>query len=87
MSKARKDVISRAFRKLDKTGDGVITIEDLKGVYNVKKHPEFLNGQKTEDQLFRTFLDSFEPNSAEADGQVSSSLTKITKKIQVFSDR
>ncbi|XP_071800052.1 calcyphosin-like protein isoform X2 [Asterias amurensis] len=71
MSKARKDVISRAFRKLDKTGDGVITIEDLKGVYNVQKHPEFLNGQKTEDQLFRKFLDSFEPNSAEADGQIT----------------
>ena len=31
MSRARKDVINEAFNKLDKTGDGVITVEDLKG--------------------------------------------------------
>ena len=31
MSKARKDVICEAFNKLDKTGDQVITIDDLKG--------------------------------------------------------
>ena len=78
MSQTRKGVISKAFRKLDKTGDGVITIEDLKGVYNVKKHPKFINGEKTEDQLFRQFLDSFEPNSAEADGQVNTVYQYIT---------
>lgn len=31
MSKARKAIINEAFNKLDKTGDQVITIEDLKG--------------------------------------------------------
>jgi len=31
MSKARKDIIGDAFNKLDKTGDQVITIDDLKG--------------------------------------------------------
>lgn len=31
MSKSRKEIIAKAFHKLDKTGDGVITIEDLKG--------------------------------------------------------
>ena len=32
MSKSRVDIIMKAFVKLDKTGDGVITIEDLKGL-------------------------------------------------------
>ena len=32
MSKSRIDIIMKAFVKLDKTGDGVITIEDLKGL-------------------------------------------------------
>ena len=70
MSNARKEVIMQAFRKLDKTGDGVITIEDIRGVYNVKKHPKYLNGEKTEDGLFRQFLDSFEPDKSKADGMV-----------------
>ncbi|ELW53493.1 Calcyphosin-like protein [Tupaia chinensis] len=47
-------------RKLDKTGDGVITIEDLRGVYNVKHHPKYQNGEWTEEQVFRKFLDNFD---------------------------
>ena len=31
MSKSRKAIINKAFNKLDKTGDGFITSEDLKG--------------------------------------------------------
>jgi Ca2+-binding EF-hand superfamily protein len=31
MTQSRKDVIMRAFKKLDKTGDGKITVEDLTG--------------------------------------------------------
>ncbi|XP_072371693.1 calcyphosine-like b isoform X3 [Scyliorhinus torazame] len=60
MSNARKEIIQQAFRKLDKTGDGVITIEDLRGVYNAQHHPKYQNGEWTEEQVFRTFLDSFD---------------------------
>lgn len=70
MSQARKEVVLQAFRKLDKTGDGVITIEDLKGVYNVKSHPKYLNGEWTEDQVFRKFLDNFD-SPYDKDGQVN----------------
>ncbi|XP_072903952.1 calcyphosine-like b isoform X2 [Hemitrygon akajei] len=60
MSNARKEIITQAFRKLDKTGDGVITIEDLRGVYNAKHHPKYQNGEMTEEQVFRIFLDNFD---------------------------
>ncbi|XP_060698250.1 calcyphosine-like b [Hemiscyllium ocellatum] len=60
MSNARKEIIQQAFRKLDKTGDGVITIEDLRGVYNAKHHPKYQNGEWTEEQVFRIFLDNFD---------------------------
>ena len=36
MSDARKRVIGEAFNKLDKSGDGFITIDDVLGVYDVK---------------------------------------------------
>ncbi|XP_062269015.1 calcyphosine-like b isoform X2 [Platichthys flesus] len=70
MSKARKEVVMQAFRKLDKTADGVITVEDLRGVYNAKYHPKYQNGEWTEDQVFRTFLDSFD-TPYDKDGKVT----------------
>ncbi|XP_008628825.1 calcyphosin-like protein [Corvus cornix cornix] len=70
MSNARKEIIMQVFRKLDKTGDGVITIEDLRGVYNVKYHPKYQNGDWTEDQVFRAFLDNFD-SPYEKDGRVT----------------
>ena len=68
MSNHRKDLINQAFRKLDKSGDGIVTVEDLKGVYNVKKHPKYLNGEWTEDRCLRQFLDTFDSN--DKDGKV-----------------
>lgn len=63
MSNHRKGLIQQAFQKLDKSGDGVITVEDLYGVYSVKKHPKYLNGEWTEERCLRQFLDSFDtPN-------------------------
>ncbi|XP_026794604.2 calcyphosine-like b isoform X2 [Pangasianodon hypophthalmus] len=70
MSNARKEVIMQAFRKLDRTGDGVITVEDLRGVYNVKHHPKYQNGEWTEEQIFRKFLDSFD-SPDDKDGKVT----------------
>ncbi|KAM6902378.1 calcyphosine-like b isoform 1-T1 [Xenentodon cancila] len=70
MSNARKEVVMQAFRKLDKTGDGVITIEDLRGVYNAKYHPKYQNGDWTEEQVFRTFLDNFD-SPYDKDGKVT----------------
>ncbi|KAM6985745.1 calcyphosine-like b isoform 2-T2 [Aplochiton taeniatus] len=70
MSNARKEVIMQAFRKLDKSGDGVITVEDLRGVYNAKYHPKYQNGEWTEEQVFRTFLDSFD-SPYDKDGKVT----------------
>ncbi|KAJ8026389.1 Calcyphosin-like protein [Holothuria leucospilota] len=84
MSKARKDVILKAFRKLDKTGDGVITIEDLKGVYNVKNHPKYLNGEMTEEQVFTKFLESFEAGSDQIDGKVWPSFFLVSSIVFFF---
>ena len=36
------------FRKLDKTGDGVVTVDDLKGVYNPIHHKKYKSGEYTE---------------------------------------
>lgn len=69
MSSARKQTIDQAFQKFDKTGDGVVTIEDLQGVYNGKHHPKYKSGEWTEEQVFRSFLENFD-SPYDKDGKV-----------------
>lgn len=60
MSKARVALIDAAFKKLDKTGDGIITVDDMKGVYHADRHPKYISGEKTRDDIFNQFLSNFE---------------------------
>ena len=51
MSKARVDLIEKAFQKLDKSGDGKVTVKDLRGTYNVTHHPKYKSGEWTKKQV------------------------------------
>ncbi|KAI3386993.1 hypothetical protein SNEBB_004800 [Seison nebaliae] len=64
MNGRRRELIAKAFTKLDKTGDGRITVEDLRGVYDPRKHPKYQNGEWTEDQCLKQFLKCFEASSS-----------------------
>jgi len=58
-------MIDSAFGKMDKTGDGVITVDDLKLAYNVSQHPKYLSGEKTADELLKKFMDVFQPGDTD----------------------
>lgn len=58
----------KAFQKFDRDGSGVIDINDLKGVYNAKNHPDVINGKKTEEEILGEFLDTFEVHLSIASG-------------------
>lgn len=60
MNPFRKQLVKRAFDKLDRNGNGIIEIDDIKGVYNAKFHPEVKAGKKTEEEVLFEFLDTFE---------------------------
>ena len=70
MSESRKKIVHQAFKKLDKTGDGEITVADLRGVCNVKCHPLYISGEESEENILKKFLGNFEQNSIK-DGIVS----------------
>lgn len=66
---SRLAVVKMAFKKADKTGDGVLTTDDLKKVYNAREHKKYKNGEWTEKQVFEDFLHNFEPD--DKDGKVT----------------
>lgn len=49
LSPARRALVEKVFRKLDRDGSGVIDIDDVRQIYNASKHPDVLQGKKTEE--------------------------------------
>ncbi|KXJ15939.1 calcyphosin-like protein [Exaiptasia diaphana] len=60
MNDSRTKIVMKAFEKCDKTGDGVITVKDLKGVYNVRQHKKFQSGEWDERRCLEEFLHNFD---------------------------
>ncbi len=54
----------------------MITVDDLRGIYIVKNHPKYMNGEWSEDQVLRHFLECFEYGQ-HVDGVVSIRLDSI----------
>jgi hypothetical protein len=60
MNSFRKMLVGKAFNIMDKDKSGVIDINDIKGVYNAKFHPDVKAGKRTEDEILGEFLETFE---------------------------
>ncbi|XP_046337026.1 calcyphosin-like protein [Haliotis rufescens] len=60
MSESRMDLVKKAFKKLDETGDGIVTDQDLVKKYDIKHHPKYKSGEWTATQCRRSFLDTFD---------------------------
>ncbi len=69
MSGRRKALINQAFDIIDQDHDGIITVADMECSYNAKKHPKYINGEWTEDQVFGNFLKEFDSQD-HPDGKV-----------------
>ena len=47
------------------------SISPFLAVYKVTEHPKYKNGEWSEDQVFKEFLESFEPDPSSRDAKVS----------------
>mmetsp|Transcript_4686 Transcript_4686/g.5607 ORF Transcript_4686/g.5607 Transcript_4686/m.5607 type:complete len:510 (-) Transcript_4686:408-1937(-) len=72
MNKRREQMVLLAFDVMDKDKSGIIDEEDIASVYNAKKHPDVIEGKKTEKEILDQFLEGFEGNpNSEHDGKVT----------------
>lgn len=60
MNTFRKMLAGKAFSIMDKDKSGVLDINDIKGVYNAKFHPDVKSGKRSEDEILGEFLETFE---------------------------
>jgi hypothetical protein len=60
MNQFRTQIVLKAFKKIDYNGDGVLDINDIKGKYDASKHPDVKSGKKTENEVLKEFLETFE---------------------------
>ncbi len=60
MNNFRRKLVDQAFDILDKTGNGVIEMDDITDTYNARYHPDVRDGKKTEEEVLMEFLETFE---------------------------
>ena len=60
MNRRREGLVKKAFAVIDTDKSGVLDLNDIRGRYNAKKHPDVMAGKQTEDDILMEFLDTFE---------------------------
>lgn len=61
--------VQAAYDKLDTTGDGKVTLEDIAKTIDVSTFPEVVNGQVTPKEVYMKYMSLWE--TQEADGVVT----------------
>mmetsp|Transcript_22962 Transcript_22962/g.35427 ORF Transcript_22962/g.35427 Transcript_22962/m.35427 type:complete len:125 (+) Transcript_22962:2537-2911(+) len=80
MSPFRKELVKKAFNKIDVNGNGMIEVDDVRQAFNATSHPDVIKGKRGEQEVLQEFLETFEVHralskgdkqSVRGDGQVS----------------
>ena len=60
MNQFRTDICIKVFKMMDISGDGFLGLEDIKDRYNASNHPDVRSGKRTEEEVLKEFLETFE---------------------------
>mmetsp|Transcript_111403 Transcript_111403/g.239974 ORF Transcript_111403/g.239974 Transcript_111403/m.239974 type:complete len:98 (+) Transcript_111403:302-595(+) len=71
LNERRAAMVKRCFAVMDVDGSGQIDSKDLKGIFNASENPEVIQKKKTEEEVFKEFLQSFEGTRGNHDGVIS----------------
>jgi Ca2+-binding EF-hand superfamily protein len=84
MNQFRVRLCQQAFRIIDKDGSGVLDINDIRGVYNAKMHPDVKAGKKTEDDVFMEYLETFEAHHVMMSGDDADHIITLEEWIEYY---
>ena len=68
MNTRREQMVMLAFDVIDKDKSGCMDLDDITAAYDAKSNPEVIAGKKTEKQVLREFIDTFD--QGDKDGKV-----------------
>ena len=71
LSERKQAMVDKAFNILDKDGSGVVTVCDVKHIYDVRENQDFIDGTKTKEEIVGEFLDSFDGARGNDDGKIT----------------
>ena len=60
MNKARMSWVNAAYDKLDKNGDGKVTLDDIAAIIDISAFPEVVNGSKTPKEVYMQYMACWE---------------------------
>ena len=69
MNANRKQFVAIAFKKLDKTGNGIVDIQDLVNTYDVSFHPKYKSGEMSKNDILNEFMSQWD--TVVKDGKVT----------------
>ena len=69
MNAARLSWVNAAYDKLDKNGDGRVTLDDIAKIVDISSLPEVVNGDKTAKEVYTQYMACWE--TQQADGIVT----------------
>ena len=69
MNEFRKGFVKQVFQKLDKTGDGIVSLADIEDSYNVEFHPKFQSGEMSKREILSEFMSQWD--TKKKDGNVT----------------
>lgn len=86
MNQFRTNLVIKAFKKIDYNGDGVLDINDIKGKYDASKHPDVKSGKKTENEVLKEFLETFEMHHNVMHGTKSDGMVTMEEFIEYYTN-
>jgi len=55
----RLEFVRQAYNKLDKNGDGTVTLDDIAKIYDVSQHPDVVNGDDPKE-VYQKFMSQWD---------------------------